>query len=473
MKAMNSQTEILDVALIGGGIMSTTLGTLIGTVLPNRSIALFERLDHLAGESSGPWKNAGTGHAGLCELNYMPDPEDPSRAEQIAGQFHVSRQFWSALPALNSSFLNSSFLNETPHMNVVFGDTDIEYLRRRWSTMRTLPMFRAMEFTDDADTVRQWAPLLMEGRSPQKRVAATRHVGGTDIDFGALTESLGQSMEAAGCMVRTGHDITRVRRGSDGIWTLSGRIVDSRKRFHVRARFVFVGAGGYALRLLQKAGIPEIDGYGVFPFGAEFLRTDIADIVDRHDAKVYGKPSLGAPPMSLPHLDKRMVDGRGSLMFGPYATFSTRLLTHGRLRDLFTTIRLRNLPVLLSVGLQNLPLVRYLVGQLLSSDAKKFEQLRQFYSAADPDDWYRIQAGQRAQLIKPTSKFRGELMFGTEIITGADGSIAGLLGASPGASVAPAAMIEVLERCFDSERAEWEPRLRRLIPAASQPFSTR
>lgn len=459
MKIMTSQAEILDVALIGGGIMSTTLGTLIDAVLPNRSIALFERLDHVAGESSGPWKNAGTGHAGLCELNYMPDPEDPSRAEQIARQFEVSRQFWSALPALNSSFLNP-----TPHMNVVFGETDIEYLRRRWSTMRTLPMFHAMEFTDDVDTVRRWAPLLMEGRSPDERVAATRHTGGTDIDFGALTESLAWSMEAAGSMIRTGHEITRVRRGRDGIWTLSGRIVDSRTQFHVRARFVFVGAGGYALRLLQKSGIPEIDGYGVFPFGAEFLRTDIADIVDRHDVKVYGKPSLGAPPMSLPHLDKRMIDGRGSLMFGPYATFSTRLLSHGRLRDLFTTVRLRNLPVLLSVGLQNLPLVRYLVAQLLSSDTKKFEQLRQFYSAADPADWYRIQAGQRAQLIKPTSRYRGELMFGTEIITGADGSIAGLLGASPGASVAPAAMIEVLERCFDSERAEWEPRLRRLIP---------
>ncbi|WP_338887940.1 malate dehydrogenase (quinone) [Rhodococcus sovatensis] len=463
---MTSQTEILDVALIGGGIMSTTLGTLIDTVLPNRSTALFERLDHLAGESSGPWKNAGTGHAGLCELNYMPDPEDPSRAEQIAHRFQVSRQFWSALQDLNSSFLNS-----TPHMNVVFGETDIEYLRRRWSTMRTLPLFRAMEFTDDADTVRQWAPLLMEGRSPDERVAATRHAGGTDIDFGALTQSLGQSMEATGCMIRTGHEITGLRRGRDGIWTLSGRIVKSGKRFHVRSRFVFVGAGGYALRLLQKSGIPEIDGYGVFPFGAEFLRTDIADIVDRHDVKVYGRPSLGAPPMSLPHLDKRMVDGRGSLMFGPYATFSTRLLAHGRLRDLFTTIRPRNLPVLLSVGLQNLPLVRYLIAQLLSSDTKKFEQLRQFYTAADPADWYRIQAGQRAQLIKPTSRYRGELMFGTEIITGADGSIAGLLGASPGASVAPAAMIEVLERCFDSERAEWEPRLRRLIPAAAQPSS--
>ena len=154
-------------------------------------------------------------------------------------------------------------------------------------------------------------------------------------------------------------------------------------------------------------------------------------------------------------------------MFGPYATFSTRLLKHGRLRDLFTTIRPSNLAILLSVGAQNLSLVRYLVGQLLATRRKKFAELQKFYPDAKPADWYPISAGQRAQLIKPMSRISGELMFGTEIVTGADGTIAGLLGASPGASVAPSAMIEVLERCFAEDRGTWAPRLQELLPGTS------
>lgn len=459
---MNSRNEILDVALIGGGVMSTTLGALLCKVLPDRSIALFERQGSLAGESSNAWNNAGTGHSGLCELNYMPDPEDPSTTAAIAEKFQFSVDYWSALTACGD--LDRSFMNSVPHMNVVLGETDVDYLRRRWTTLQKDPKFSAMEFTEDLEAIAGWAPLLVKGRPPHERVAATRHEGGTDVDFGKLSRSQAEFMENRGCLIRTGHDITRIRRGSDGVWSLSGRIHGSRKRFHVRSRFVFVGAGGYALRMLQKARVREVRGYGVFPFGAQFLRTDRAEVVDRHDAKVYGKPALGAPPMSLPHLDKRIVDGEPSLMFGPYATFSTRLLKHGGLRDLFTTIRPGNVPSVLSVGVQNWPLVRYLVGQLVASNEKKFDELRRFCPSADPSDWYRIQAGQRAQLIKPVSRFRGELMFGTEIVTGEDGTIAGLLGASPGASVAPAAMVEVLQKCFEGDSHLWEPRLRALIP---------
>lgn len=463
---MKSHSEILDVALIGGGIMSTTLGALLCKVLPDRSIALFERLGHVAGESSNAWNNAGTGHSGLCELNYMPDPDDSSTATEIAHKFIVSQKFWSGLDVTGD--LDGTYVHSVPHMNVVFGQADVDYLRRRWSTLQGEPTFTAMQFTEDREVIASWAPLLVEGRSESEPIAATRHEGGTDLDFGKLTESLARSMTTNGCLVRTGHEVTRIRRGPDGVWSLSGRRRGSRSKFHVRARFVFVGAGGYALRLLQKARIPEVRGYGVFPFGAEFLRTDNQEVVNRHHAKVYGKPSLDAPPMSLPHMDTRIVDGTHSLMFGPYATFSTRLLAHGRLRDLFTTIRPRNLPILLSVCAQNLPLVRYLVTQLVTSDVKKFDELRRFCPTADPVDWYRIQAGQRAQLIKPTKNLRGELMFGTEIVTGAEGTIAGILGASPGASIAPSAMIEVLTRCFERDRNEWEPRLADLIGATDR-----
>nr|WP_296773977.1 malate dehydrogenase (quinone) [Rhodococcus sp. (in: high G+C Gram-positive bacteria)] len=455
----HAHSEILDVVLIGGGIMSATLGAILGKVLPDRSIALFERLDHLAGESSGAWNNAGTGHAGLCELNYMPDPGDPARTHEIAAQFQLSLEFWSALGVTEP-------MTPAPHMDVVFGDKDIEYLRGRWERLRVSPAFSSMEYTEDHEVVRRWAPLLMEGRDRRQRVAATRNEGGKDVDFGALTAHLTESMASGGASIRTGHEVTDLSRDARGIWTVKGRIRSTGEKFDVRSRFVFVGAGGYALRLLQKSRIREIRGYGVFPFGAEFLRTDTPSVVDRHNAKVYGKPSLGAPPMSLPHLDSRVVAGSKSLMFGPYATFSTRLLRHGRLSDLFATIRPANLPILMSVGLQNLPLVRYLIGQLLSSKKAKFAELQKFYPDADPADWYPITAGQRAQLIKPRSRTGGTLMFGTEIVTGAEGSIAGLLGASPGASVAPAAMIEVLGRCFDGQRSEWEPRLAALIPPA-------
>lgn len=466
---MRSNNEILDVVLVGGGIMSTTLGALLCKVLPGRSVALFERLECPANESSGPWNNAGTGHAGLCELNYMPDPNDSSKTQEIARQFRLTRAFWNHL--IDSGELPPSVVNSVPHMNVVFGDSDVAYLRRRWETLRNIPDFCAMEYSEDPEVIRHWAPLLMDRRADTTCVAATRADSGTDVDFGAVSRALATAMAQNGCVIRTGHEVTGIRRGGDGIWTVSGRERRSRRRFTVRTRFVFVGAGGYALRLLQKAKIPEVHGYGVFPFGAEFLRCDVPAVVSCHHAKVYGKPSLGAPPMSLPHLDTRLVNGEASLMFGPYATFSTRLLKRGSLRDLFTTIRPRNLPVLVSVALQNMPLLRYLLRQLVASRAAKFAELRSFYPDAHPADWYPIAAGQRAQLVKPTSRLSGTLMFGTEVVTGADGTIAGLLGASPGASVAPSAMIEVLAACFATDRKEWEPRMRALLPGCIAPVS--
>ncbi|MTJ64000.1 hypothetical protein GL305_22000 [Nocardia seriolae] len=267
-----------------------------------------------------------------------------------------------------------------------------------------------------------------------------------------------------GAELRTGHEVTGLRRGDDGIWTVTGRDRNTKRRFTLRARFVFVGAGGYALKLLQKARIHEVRGYGVFPVGAQFLRTDNPEVVARHQAKVYSQAPVGAPPMSVPHLDKRLVEGESSLLFGPYATFSTRLLKHGRLTDLFTTLRLTNIVALLAAGLTNLPLVAYLIGQLLSSRRRKFAQLQHFFPEADPADWYLVQAGQRAQLVKPDLNRLGVLTMGTELVTGAEGTIAGLLGASPGASTAPAIMTDLLNRCFPQHRSTWEATLRQLMP---------
>ncbi|MFR9749699.1 malate dehydrogenase (quinone) [Nocardia sp. 004] len=458
------QKEIFDVALIGGGIMSATLGAMIAEVRPDWSVVMFERLTEIAAESSNAWNNAGTGHSGLCELNYMPDPDDPVKAEQIGELFQLSREFWATLLEEGDNTRPASFINPTPHMAVVFGDRDVAYLRRRYATMRSLPLFSAMRYTEDPEVIAEWAPLMMADRDYAEPIAATRYEDGTDIDFGALTSALIDVMIKADAQVRVGHEVTRLRRGPDGIWTITGRDRNTGRRFTVRAKFVFVGAGGYALRLLQRARIPEVRGYAVFPFGAQFLRTDNPDVVRQHDAKVYSRASLGAPPMSVPHMDKRVVDGHESLLFGPYATFSTRLLKHGRLIDLFTTLRLRNIAVLSAAGIHNLALVRYLIGQLLSTRRRKFAQLQRFYPTANPADWYLVQAGQRAQLVKPDPHKVGVLTFGTELVTGADGTIAGLLGASPGASTAPAIMVDLLTRYFPDERTSWEPVLRRMMP---------
>ena len=211
---------------------------------------------------------------------------------------------------------------------------------------------------------------------------------------------------------------------------------------------MFVGAGGHALPLLQKSGIKEIRGFGGFPVSGQWLRTDNPEVVAKHHAKVYGKASVGAPPMSVPHLDTRVVDGTASLLFGPYAGFTPKFLKTGSWFDLFVSIRWHNLVPMLQVAVRNLDLVKYLVGELLASRSAKLDSLREFYPNADGDDWYQLTAGQRVQIIKNIPGKGGTLQFGTEVVAAADGSIAGLLGASPGASTAAPIMLDLIERCF-------------------------
>ncbi|WP_305091953.1 malate dehydrogenase (quinone) [Prescottella sp. R16] len=449
--------EVLDAVLVGGGIMSATLGALLARVQPDWRIAVIERRDRLAAESSHPWHNAGTGHTGACELNYMPDPHDAARAEEIARQFAVTRRFWSALTGTPES--ECTAITPVPHMTVVFGDRDVAYLRRRYDTLHRSPMFAGMRYTEDPRTIAEWAPLVMRGRPPGEPIAATRFEDGTDVDFGAITHELTNIVRDTGSRLLLRHEVTSVTRGADGSWKVGGRDRATGLRFTLRTRFVFVGAGGATLRLLQKAGVPEVRGYAVLPVGAQFLRTDEPSVVAAHDAKVYSQAPSGAPPMSVPHLDKRVVDGRASLMFGPYATFSTRLLRAGRLTDFFATVRRDNLRTLAGAAARNLPLVRYLIGQLLATRGRKFAQLRRFYPTADPAHWRLVTAGQRAQLVKPDPRGLGVLVLGTELVTSADGTIAGLLGASPGASTAPSIMSDLLERCFPDRHARWAEEL--------------
>ncbi|MGH3644093.1 MAG: malate:quinone oxidoreductase [Mycobacterium sp.] len=455
-----------DVVLIGGGIMCATLGSMLSILEPDWRIVLLERADALAAESSHPWNNAGTGHSGFCELNYMPDPADGAKPATVAQQFHLSRQWWSHL-ANNGLLDPDTFIHTAAHMNVVFGRRDVDYLRRRYETLTDDPMFAGVQFSDDPATIAQWAPLVMRGRDPGEPVAATRHPDGTDVDFGALTRGLTRIITTRGGHVLPGHEVRALNQASDGSWVVSGRNHDG--GFTVRGRRVFVGAGGHALRLLQRARLPEVRGYAVLPVGADFLRCSDPAVVDQHGIKVYGQAELGAPPMSVPHLDRRVVDGSAHLLFGPYPSFSTKLLKHGRWTDFFSTVRWHNVHVISAALIQNLALIRYLVSQLAARPRRKFAQLQRFYPLADPGQWELVAAGQRAQLISPDRRRIGVIQQGTELVVGADGTIAGLLGASPGASTAVWIMLDFLRRCFPERwDASWHTSMIEAIPGAGR-----
>lgn len=461
----------VDVVLIGGGIMSATLGTLLQQLEPSWSIRIYERLDDVAQESSNPWNNAGTGHAALCELNYTPERKDGSiditKAVAINEQFEISRELWQHLLA-TGRLQDDSFLSKTPHMTFVRGEKNVDYLRRRYETLRVHPLFRDLEYSTDRATVGRWAPLLTSERDADEPIAATRATSGTDVDFGNLTRQLVDGLVANGAELKLQHEVKSLKRTKDGRWRLrvKDRSWNARNRTStVTAKFVFVGAGGGALPLLQSAGIPEIKGFGGFPISGEFLRTDNPELVAQHQAKVYGKADVGAPPMSVPHLDTRVVDGKTYLMFGPYAGFSPKYLKKGKYLGLITSLRANNVTSMLGAGLKNLDLTQYLVGQLMAAPETKFQALQQFMPTAHPKDWEKLTAGQRVQVIKRDADGKGVLQFGTEIVTGAEGSIAGLLGASPGASTAASAMVDLLERCFPFRFTKWRPELASVMPS--------
>jgi malate dehydrogenase (quinone) len=457
------------VALIGGGIMSATLGTMLKQLQPDWSIQVFEKLGDAAEESSNPWNNAGTGHSALCELNYTPQRPDGSieiaGAVKVNEQFQVSRQFWSHLVETGDLPEPSRFINPTPHMSFVWGQDNVDYLRKRFDALKDHPLFEGLEYSEDAKVIRGWAPVLIPGRAKSQPIAATRIAAGTDVNFGALTGSLMKYLADNDAEITYNAKVTAIKRQKDGLWRITYRREVGLAPFVVFARFVFVGAGGNALNLLQKARIPEIRGYGGFPVSGEFLRTDNPELVARHQAKVYGMAAVGAPPMSVPHLDTRVIDGSTSLMFGPYAGFSPKFLKSGSVFDLFKSIRPHNLIPMIAAGTGNLSLVKYLVGQLAAKKSTKFAELQQFFPKGEEKDWYRITAGQRVQVIKKDAKKGGVLQFGTEVVASADGSIAGLLGASPGASTAAPIMLGLIETCFPERIDAWRPQLTAMVPS--------
>ncbi len=464
-----------DVVLVGGGVMSATLAALLGLVQPDWSVVLLESGPAVGRESSDPWNNAGTGHAALCELNYSPaGPDgrvDPAKAVGINEQFQVSRQFWSSLVRAGLTPSPRDFITSVPHISFVTGEKGQRYMRARHEALSAQPLFSDLELTTDPDELARWVPLVQAGRDPSQPVAATRSLSGTDVNFGALTGLLVEAAQRRGVHVATGTRVQGLQRTPGGRWRVVVSDAATGHRSALSARFVFVGAGGGALPLLQSTGIREIRGFGGFPVSGQFLRTRRPDLVAQHQAKVYGQAEVGAPPMSVPHLDLRSVAGEQSLLFGPYAGFSPKFLKAGSLLDLPRSVKANNLSSMLGVARSELALTRYLVQQVLQTRGQRLEALRTFYPGARSEDWDLITAGQRVQVIKKDQRGRGVLQFGTELVTGADGTIAGLLGASPGASTAVSAMLTLLERCFPDRIDGWRPALTEAIPSYGRRLS--
>ena len=467
-----------DVILIGSGIMSSTLGAMLKELDPEKKIQLYEMTSGLGQEASNGWHNAGTGHAGLCELSYTPDygsdgEVDVKKAIEIFNQFEQSKQFWAHAARTGMITDTSEFINPVPHLSFVYGQEQVDFLKSRFKKMKAHHFFEEMTYTEDRKEIQKLAPLLLKGRDDTP-IAVTKMDRGTDVNYGMLatrlTEWLGQQ---EGCAFATQHRVVDLTR-KENRWVLKIKNLTTGETFTNTAKFVFIGAGGGSLPLLQKSGIEESKGFGGFPIGGQWLVCDKPEIVEQHLAKVYGMSPGAAPTMAVPHLDTRIIDGKKAILFGPYAAWTTKFLhEEGKLTDLPASIRPDNIGSLIKVGLHNIPLVKYLIQQGTQSMKTRMGELQKFYPDADPADWKLIDAGIRVQAIKKEDGDAGIVHFGTEVLTSEDRSISALLGASPGASVSANVIIEILQKCFPDELSSdaGEKRMRTMVPSYDQDLS--
>lgn len=469
--------ETPDIVLVGAGIMSATLAMMLKELEPNLTIAVFERLGEAARESSDAWNNAGTGHSAFCELNYTPEKKkgqvDCSKAMKIASQFEISKQFWAHL--VQKGYIGSpeKFIRQVPHLSFVWGDENSGFLERRHKALTRSPLFNGMKFTTKAAEIANWAPLVMAGRDSKQKVAATRIEYGTDVNFGNLTRSVFDYLDnRSGITVYYNHEVRDISRDRNGQWNMTVVNLKKKRKFHVDSNFVFIGAGGGALPLLEKSDIKEAEGYGGFPVSGQWLRCKNRSIIERHAAKVYGKAGVGTPPMSVPHLDTRYIDGKKELLFGPYAGFSTKFLKKGSYLDLMKSLEFRNIIPMISAGLHNISLTKYLIQQASQSHDERMAALREFMPEAKNEDWELLVAGQRVQVIRSDEEQGGVLEFGTEIIAAHDSSLVALLGASPGASTSVSIALDILGKCFESnmKSAAWKKKLKAMIPTYGKPL---
>lgn len=467
---MDSKQSSKEIILVGAGIMSATLGVLLKELVPEWNITIYEKLPHAGEESSNEWNNAGTGHSALCELNYTPELDDGSidttKAIEVNEQFQISKQFWTYLVEKGLIKDPDDFIMNLPHISFVQGEDDVDYLRKRYEALVDNPLFEGMEYSDDPKVLKDWIPLISEERFSNEPIAATKIDSGTDVNFGALTRILIDHLATKGVDIKYNSNVHNIKRSQDDKWEI--KVEDNQDkaiRYH-EADFVFIGAGGGSLPLLQMTGIPESKHVGGFPVSGLFLVCNNEEIIEKHHAKVYGKAKVGAPPMSVPHLDTRYIDGKKELLFGPFAGFTPKFLKSGSYFDLIGSVKPSNVTTMLAAGLKEMGLTKYLIQQLMLSEDERIKELQEFIPNAKKEDWDVVTAGQRVQVIKDTKKGgKGTLQFGTEVITSKDGTIAALLGASPGASTAVHVMLEVLERSFPEHIDEWVPTIKEMVPS--------
>jgi malate dehydrogenase (quinone) len=461
-----------DVILIGAGIMSATLGVLLKELNPDLSIEIYERLDVAAAESSDAWNNAGTGHSAFCELNYTPQKAngtvDVKKAIAIAESFEVSKQFYTYL--LDKGIISnaSSFIRSIPHLSFVWGADNVKFLKTRHENLTKCNLFSDMKFSTDANEIEKWIPMVMEGRDKNEPVAATKMDLGTDVNFGSLTrEMFAYLAKLDKVSLHFHHEIRDLNQQDDGTWEVKVKNLESGKRRKRIAKFVFIGAGGGSLLLLEKSQIKEGKGFGGFPVSGQWLKCTNEEVIAKHHAKVYGKAAVGAPPMSVPHLDTRFINGKQALLFGPYAGFSTKFLKNGSYFDLAASIRIANIRPMISAGLKSIDLTKYLIEQVRQSPEDRFVALKEYMPDAKIEDWELEYAGQRVQVIKKKASGGGILEFGTEVVSAADGTIAALLGASPGASTATSIMFDLMNKCFKKQMKSvaWQQKIKEIIPS--------
>ena len=468
--------QVVDAVLVGGGIMSATLGTYLSELEPDWQIRMYERLDQVAQESSNGLNNAGTGHSGFMEMNYTSEKDgkmDISKAVKVAEQFEVAKQFWSYQVKQGVLGEPKSFINPVPHIAFVWGD-NVDFLEKRHAAMVKNPMFYGMKLSENPEEIKQWAPLVMTGRDASQKVAATRMDVGSDVNYGAITTQLVSNLnKQSNFKLQTSTEVTGISQNDDKTWSISFTNLKTGATDHVKTRFVFIGAGGAAVKLLQMTGLPEAKQYAGFPVGGVFLMTDNPKVTAGHTAKVYGRAELGAPPMSVPHIDTRYIDGKKYVLFGPFATYSNKFLKQGSQLDLLKSTTKSNVLPMTAIGMENLDLVKYLVSQVMMTDADRFNELKKYYPDAKPEDWRMNQGGQRVQIIKKEPGKPASLQFGTEIFASKDGAVTALLGASPGASTSPYIMLSLLEKAFPQQvKGKWNPKLHEIVTSYQQELST-
>ena len=466
-----AKTESKDVILIGAGVLSTTFGSMLNELEPNWNIKLYERLDRPGDESSNERHNAGTGHAALCELNYTVQQPDGSidieKAKEINEEFEISKQFWGYLVKNNYIENPREFIHPLPHISFVRGKNNVKFLKDRYEAMKNFPMFDNIEYTEDIEEMRKWIPLMMQGHSANDIMAASKINEGTDVNFGELTRKMARNLEKNPKVeVQYHHEVLDFNRRNDGKWEVQIRNVNTGETQTQLADYVFIGAGGAAIPLLQKTGIPESKHLGGFPITGQFLTCTNPNVIEEHDAKVYGKEPPGTPPMTVPHLDTRFINGQKTLLFGPFASIGPKFLKYGSNLDLFKSVKPSNITTLLSAAAKNLPLLKYSFDQILMTKEGCMNHLRTFYPEARDEDWQLYTAGKRVQVIKDTEEYgKGFIQFGTEVVNSEDHSVIALLGESPGASTSVSVALEVLEKNFSEYKNDWEPKIQKMIPS--------